>query len=245
VASIGPSVPEVAIRRIASPNFLNLRLVCGPWTRMDLTNIWPPLPIAMMNRNEADLRAPKDYDFNVANAHHSRVCEMRLLLTSSQLHLVTSVMQEQQFPVLGHLELYFAGYDSCHRPALPNGGDGFLVGFSPRLRSLGLHSIPFSALPELLISTTNLVCLSLWNVPCYGYLSPEAIVNGLATLAYLKSLTIEFLSPLFRPGLEIPPPSPPTRTVLPALTNFEFKRPADTWRTSWPGSKPPCLTPYR
>ena len=63
----------------------------------------------MMNRNKADLRAPKDYDFNVANAHHSCVCEIRHLLTSSQLHLVTSVMQEQHFSVLRHLELYFDG----------------------------------------------------------------------------------------------------------------------------------------
>jgi hypothetical protein len=29
----------------AAPNFLNLRLVCGPRTRVELTGIWPPLPI--------------------------------------------------------------------------------------------------------------------------------------------------------------------------------------------------------
>jgi hypothetical protein len=75
----------------------------------------------------------------------------------------------------------------------------------------------------LLLFATNLVCLNLGNIPHSGYFSPEAIVVGLTGLANLKYLTIGFESPLSRPDREIQRPPPPRRTVLPALTRFEFK----------------------
>ena len=142
----------------ASPNFLDLRLVCGPRTRVELTGIWPPLPIII--RNMVDLPMPEDYDFDAAIVHPNRVCEIDLLhLTSSQLQRLASAMQEQ-FPALIHLMLDFADYYSRPAPALP---DGFLGGSAPRLQSLRLHSIPFPALPKLLLSATDLVHLTLWR----------------------------------------------------------------------------------
>ena len=202
----------------ASPNFLDLRLVCGPRTRVQLTDIWPPLPIII--RDMEDLPMPEDYDFAAATVHNNRVCEINLiLLTSLQLERLASAMQEP-FPALTNLMLNTSGDYSRRAPSLP---DGFLGGSSPLLQSLWLQSIPFPALPKLLLSSTSLVRLSLWSIPHSGYISPENIVTGLAKLSNLESLTIDFESPLSRPNRESRHSSPPTRIVLPALTRFEFK----------------------
>ena len=65
----------------SSPIFLNLKLVCGPWTRVELTStIWPPLPITI--RNMVDWPMPGDYDFDAAIVHPNRVREIDLHLTS-------------------------------------------------------------------------------------------------------------------------------------------------------------------
>jgi hypothetical protein len=168
----------------------------------------------------ADLPMPDHYDFDAAIVHRDRVCEIALRhLTSSQLQRLASTMQEQ-FPALIYLMFHFFDYYSRPAPALPS---GFLGGSAPSLRFLSLHSIPFPALPKLLLSATDLVHLDLWNIPHSGYISPEAIVTGLAVLANLNSLTIGFQSPLSRPGRESRHTTPAApRTVLSALTRFEF-----------------------
>jgi hypothetical protein len=200
----------------ASPNFLDLKLVCGPWTRVETTAIWPPLPTII--RNLVDYPMPEDYDFDAAVANHNHVYEIDLFhLSSSQLRRLASAMQ-QQFPALIHLFLESAS-DSRPAPALP---DSFLGGLVPRLQSLELYSIPFPALPKLLLSATDLVSLTLRNIPHSGYFSPEAIVTGLAVLANLKSLAIAFKSPRSLPNKKNRRPPPPTRTALPALTHFCF-----------------------
>jgi hypothetical protein len=160
----------------ASLNSLDLRLSCGPRTRVELIGIWPPFPIVITNK--CDWSIPEDYDFDAAFAHRNRVREIVLFhIKSSQLQRAVSAMQEQ-FPALIHLMLDFtANYSPVPAPALP---DGFLGGSTPCLQSLGLQFIPFPALPKLLLSATDLVRLSLWNIPRSGYISPEAIVTALA-----------------------------------------------------------------
>jgi hypothetical protein len=89
-----------------------------------------------------------------------------------------------------------------------------------------LQSIAFTALPNLLLSATHLVRLTLWDIPDSGYISPEVIVTCLAVLVNLKYFAIgseHHLSPSDR-ELQLPPP--PSRTVLPVLpvlTHFEFR----------------------
>ena len=203
----------------ASPNFLDLRLFCGPSTRVELIDIWPPLPIII--KDVVNLPMSEDYDFEAATVHHNRVCEINLHPTSLQLKRLASALQKQ-FPALIHLMLDFDDYSS--RPALaPALPDGLLGGFAPSLQSLKLYSIAFPALPKLLLSATDLVRLTLWNIPHSGYISPEAFVSGLAVLVNLRYLTVKFESPLSRPNRESRRPLPPTRTVLPALTRFEFR----------------------
>ena len=163
-----------------------------------------------------DWPMPEDFDFDAVIMHYSRVCEINLRLTSSQLQRLASAMQGQ-FTALIHL-----GLDSSSRPTLPL-PDGFLLGSTPRLQTLELDSIPFPALPKLLLSTTDLVRLDLRNIPHSGYFAPEAIVTSLAVLANLKSLTIEFESPLSCPDRARRRPPPPTRVIIPALTHFKFR----------------------
>jgi hypothetical protein len=159
----------------------------------------------------------RDYDFNAAIVHPNRIREITLFhLTGSQLQRLATRMQEQ-FPALIHLALssVYPGYDT-----LP---DGLLGGSAPRLQSLGLNSVAFPALPKFLMSATDLVYLTLVRIPHSGCISPEAIIAGLAVMANLKSVIIEFQSPLSRPERERRRPPPPTRTVLPALTHFQFQ----------------------
>jgi hypothetical protein len=162
---------------------------------------------------------PEHYDF-AAVMYLDRVCDIHICLTSSQLRRLASAMQEQ-FPSLIHLHFETPSHSRLSR-ALP---DGFLGGSAPRLRFLTLKSIPlnpFPKLPKLLLSATDLVELTLLNIPHFGYISPEATVTGLATLAKLRNLHIGFESRLSRPDRESRHPPPPTRTVLPALTRFVF-----------------------
>ena len=201
----------------ASPNFLELRLICHPWTRVELTAIWPPIPIIVWNLKNTDWALPEDYDFDAAMVHPNRVCEIHLHLTISQLERLASVMRKQ-FPALIQLSLETSP-GSPPAPALP---DGFLGGFAPRLQSLELNRIPFPALPNLLLSATDLVSLDLINIPDSGYITPEVIVSHLATLANLEILNIQFESPLSHPNRAGWRPPLPARTVLAALTRFHF-----------------------
>jgi F-box-like len=200
-----------------SPNFLDLRLDCGPTTRVELIGIWPPFPIVMRTWDLWPM--PKDYDFDGALVHPNRVCQIYLCyLTRLQLQRLVSAMQVQ-FPALTHLMLGLVD-DGYPAPELP---DGFLGGSAPRLKSLELFAIGFPALPKLLLSATGLVHLTLRYTPLSRYVLPESIITGLAVLANLKSLIIVFFPVPSPPEPETRRLPPPTRIVLPALTRFEFQ----------------------
>ena len=217
----------------ASSISLDLRLVYGLWTRVELTGIWPPLPIIITNRfdrfdhidgptTDGWPVLPEDFDFDAAIVHPNRVREIRLFYLTRSIfqRLVSATQTQEPFPALAHLALHFSDSDVHPSPTLP---DGFLGGSAPLLQSLALTSIPFPALPKLLLSATHLVRLILYDIPHSGYFSPEAIVTGLAGMPNLESLFIQFSSPLSRPHRDSRRPPPPIRIVLPALTHFNFK----------------------
>ena len=207
-----------------SPRFLGLGLVCRPRTPMGLVGIWPPFPIIVTNYLATDRPMPEDYDFDAVIVHPNRISEIYLVfLTKLQLQrLAVALVRQEQFAALVHLTVHFEDSRPGHlAPALP---DGFLGGSTPCLQSLELNSIPFPALPKLLLSATDLVRLTLHRIPVSGYFSPEALVTALAVLANLTYFIIEFESPLSRPDRAIRRlPLPPTRIVLPALTRFHFQ----------------------
>ena len=125
---------------------------------------------------------------------------------------------QESFPALTFLMLLL----DKDGPVLPG---GFLGGYVPCLQELCLRAISFPALPTLLLSARDLVTLKLYRIPPTGYISPEAMVTGMAALTRLRTLRIEFqlrfLSSNSHPDGIRPPPV--TRDVLPALTTFEFE----------------------
>ena len=206
----------------ASPKFLDLALVCGPSTPMELIDIWPPFPIIIRDRDYIPI--PKDYDFQAAFAHPNRVlCQIDIRhISSLLLQQLASVLQER-FPALIHFRFGAAYFFEFPPQALP---DGFLGGSSPRLQSLELNSISFTALPKFLLSTNDLVLLSLRNVLYSGHVAPGAIIPSLVVLANLKYLIIGFSVRQPHPDQEGQRPPPPTRAVLSALTLFKFQGPS-------------------
>ena len=194
-----------------SPRRLNLRLACRARTPVrETVDVWPRFPIVISGNDNEEWGVD---NIIAALEHNDRVCGVELWnVQSSQMEKVLAAMQEP-FPALTYLDLVSKDKTG---PVIP---DSFLGGSAPRLRSLSLDRIPFSSLPRLLLSATDLVHLSLCGIPPSGYISPEAMIAGLSTLVRLKSLWLEFRSPLWESGRS----PPPRRALLPALTHFEFK----------------------
>ena len=202
----------------ASPLRLNLRIPCTQGTPVRKSiDIWPTLPIVIGYQSHAgpDGLAPTDEDNVIAALEHtSRVCELRLDVTGPQLGRIATVMQ-QPFPALTHLLLRSKDRNV---PVLPG---QFFGRSAPCLQQFELDGIPFPTLPILLPSASDLVTLTLSKIPQIGYISPEAMAACLATLTRLSELSIGFRWPNSRPDQIRLPPT--TRTVLPALTDFEFR----------------------
>jgi hypothetical protein len=201
---------------LASPHRLNLRILCTHGTPVRNLGIWPAFPIVMdyyyyskgglMFNDEDDVVA-------VLLGHLDRICDVRLSVMGSQLENIATAMQVP-FPVLSRLHIFSR---DGNVPVLPA---EFLGGSGPRLQDITLSGIPYPSLPTLLLSATDLVTLSLRNIPSTGYISPEAMVACLAMLTRLKAFHIEFQSATPRPSLTQPPVA---RAVLPALIELEFK----------------------
>jgi len=145
----------------------------------------------------------------------NRVCLLYLHIRAPHLEKLATVIR-QPFPALTKLQLSLKGR---HEPILQV-PSGFLGGSAPCLQELYLNAIPFQELPTLLLSAPDLVTLHLGSIPPTGYISPEAMVACLAALTSLRSLHIDFQSTTSRPDRT--DPATGTRTVLPALTYFEF-----------------------
>jgi hypothetical protein len=196
-----------------SPRRLNMRLLCTPNTPAKETlDIWPPLPLII--RNFGDNFYCEFDNIIAALEHNDRVCQIQLYnLSISQLECVTDSAVHKPFPELTDLGLHA----SDAKPILP---DSFLGGTAPRLRSLDLANVPFPGLPKLLLSATHLVNLDLDYI-FDSDIPPEAMATSLSALTNLESLRLYFPYP----DLESrrPPPPPLTRSILPSLTNTQFK----------------------
>ena len=196
----------------ASPHRLNLRILCTRSTSVrKLLHVWPPLPICLSYMSKSRSNAD---DAIAALEHGDRVSYVELNVTGPLLEKMEEVMQVP-FPVL--TQLYIKISQGVVN-ALPR---EFLGGSAPSLHTIDLYGVSYPSLPRLLLSANDLVHLRLHKIPPSGYISPEAIVIGLAALPRLKTLLMEFQSASSRPDRIHPPPT--TRTVLPSLTLLEFK----------------------
>ena len=203
----------------ASPLRLNLRLLCTARTRVkEMLNTWPPLPIVVWS---GDFHVEEwDVDYMVeALEHRDRICDLELFdVPCSQLERVLALLQ-QPFPALRDLRFRHIDEMPTTPVVIPA---SFLGGSAPSLQSLEFDFFPFPELPNLLISATHLVDLSLRRIPHSDSLSPEAIVNCLSVLTKLEDLTITFEFHQRHPGQGSRRPPPETRTLLPVLTSLKF-----------------------
>ena len=183
-----------------------------------MLEIWPPFPIVIFPYGLSNALTLAADNIIAALEHNYRIHHVELWEVSSSLLEKALAVMQGPFPMLTELDIRCDEDEVA--PVVP---DSFLGGFAPRLRKLSLEHIPFPGLPKLLMSTSDLVEISLWHIPPSGYISPSAMVNCLSTLSSLKSLWILFKSSQSSPDLESRHPPPQTRFVFPSLTHFEFK----------------------
>ena len=136
----------------------------------------------------------------------------------SKLENVLAAMH-QPFPALIFLQLWSGNEDELVS-AIP---DSFLGGSAPHLQTLILDHIPFPGLPNLLLSATHLVEITLFRIPYSMYLPPEMMVDCLSVLSRLEVLIFEFESSQSRDDQNSRPSPPPTRVFLPVLTEFCYR----------------------
>ena len=200
-----------------SPRQLNLRLLCINRRLTKTLDIWPELPIVVHVNDKGTFPLPIAISAIFGLKRNDRVCKIIIDNVPSSLLGGLAKMTET-FPALIELELVPVGVDP---PTLPN---SFLGGSAPNLRSLKLWGIPFPALGKLLLTTRDLVTLSLNINQPPEYISPMAMVNILSALTRLKSLYLGYQIPQFvilDADLRLTGPVLP-RIVLPSLTTFDF-----------------------
>ena len=200
----------------AFPDYLNVRLRCNNKAKpvRETLSIWPVLPIAVSG---IVIDIDDEDDIVVALEQRDRVREISLEAYPS-FDSSGTVVPAMLVPIPALMRLFLmAGEVSA--PVIP---DTFLGGSAPHLQFLHLHGIPFPALPDLLLSARDLVDLTLSGIPRSGTFSPEAIVNSIADLSRLESLSLRFRSrqSCLVPGSRSPPVA---RDVLPALNRLCFE----------------------
>ncbi|KAI9443723.1 hypothetical protein F5148DRAFT_269890 [Russula earlei] len=202
----------------ASPRRLNLQLVCTQGRPVEKTlDLWPALPIIIQDDEKRSTRKGAKNIMAALKCRH-RIRQIALRVVPALLSEGFAAVMQKRFPALKVLTLVLAR--GAPTPIFP---PKFLGGYTPRLRAFSAEGISFPALPRLLLSARHLVHLSLWDIPRSGYISPEAMVACLSTLSKLEILGLMFKFPRVRPNRAIRRPAPLTRSVLPALTTFEFK----------------------
>ena len=202
----------------SSPRRLELQLYCTNKRPVKkLLDIWPPLPIYIHANYYAEKSPTKGVtNLMAALKQHDRVCGIFIFCVPTSL-LKRSLAMKKPFPALTHLTLWSKDEKA---PVLP---DSFLGGSAPRLRYILLYGIPFPGIGKLLLSTTDIVTLFLYDIPHSGYISPEAMVVSLSTLTSLEKLELRFRTPRSRAVRENRHLPPLTRVVLPALNELSLK----------------------
>ena len=199
-----------------SPCRLDLKLYCTGQRSVNskTLDIWPELPIVIVAEN---MRSQEDVTNVIAALrHHNRVCKIYYVEQFQDSFFEEFAEIDEPFPALTSLDLVSSGQNV---PVLP---DSFLGGSAPRLRRLYLDGFPYPSIGKLLSSTTNLVQLTLWDIPHSGYISPETIVPCLSMLPRLEFLQLGFRYPRFPAHRASRHPPPLTRVVFPSLTILTF-----------------------
>jgi len=196
----------------AAPRRLDLQLVCTCWTpAREMLYIWPALPIFLYLEELDEI----DDDVLAALEKRDRICEVSANRVS-QLEELVGAMQVT-FPALTNLLIY-SFEDNDIAPL----SESFLGGSAPNLRSFFLVYLAFPALPNLLLSSPDLVSLSLTGIPDSGYISPDTMADCLSPLTRLETLQISFQTPRPCPNRAGQCPPPLARTVFPVLSTLHL-----------------------
>ena len=137
-------------------------------------------------------------------------------MTGSQLEKIGRAAMQKPFPVLTHLYIGLA--EDGKTLVLPG---GFLGGSAPCLQKITCFGVSLRELPTLFSSASDLVELGLYNA---RYVPAKVTVEGVVTFPRLATFRLAFQPNIY--SFQRPPP-PITRTVLPALTEIEFKGAGD------------------
>ena len=180
-----------------------------------MLEVWPELPVYLQAFDHPKKQG-KDKVVAALRLNH-RVSVIRLEKISARGWEMFEPLMHHPFPWLTHL--WAQPRLSIQNPI----SRSFLGGSASCLRDLVLFGVSIPTLPELLLSTTNLVRLWYNDVPLSGYIPPQEIITSLSALMWLESLSLTFHSPRDHPDIAVPIPPPHTRTLLATLTYFRFR----------------------
>jgi hypothetical protein len=186
-----------------------------------MPNVWPILPLEIRNPGNPRLSWTQGAgDIIDALGYNDRIVKISLFDAPEKIWQKLLTAMEEPFPALTHLSLWSNDSDSdTPLPAL------LLSGPAPLLQSLYLNRATVPTLPKLLLSVSDLNDLQIWNIPDSWYMSPKDVVTCLSPLTRLSSFGLGF-GPGHRPH-PIRGNQNLRRTVLPALTRFDFKGATD------------------
>ena len=209
-----------------SPRRLDLRIRCNARTRVTaMSNVWPALPIVIRdhypNVNLGSLWT--EGAENILDAFELKDRVDQISFWNYPGFLLERIAEPMLGPFPALTSLTITSRDKAVPAALFP--ETFLGGSAPRLRSCFLMGIPFSGIQKLLLSTNQLVELTLRDVPRSGYISPEAMGTCLSAVPHLKTFWLGFRARRSIPDQlnhwQHPPPLTPA--VLPSLTKFNFR----------------------
>jgi hypothetical protein len=200
-----------------SPHRLNLRIACTSETQVrEKLDVWPALPVVI----SGSCSSHKCLD-NIMDAfeHHDRVCQIELFLMRELEDIFEAL--EKPFPELTVLNLHSTAFREGWDPIYSYSGQ--FLGGTTHLRSLSLTRIPISGLPNLLLSSTDLVDLRLMEIPISVFVSPDEMTTALSALTRLQVLRLGPKFYEFHPDWQNRRLPLPTRTVLSSLIELRFE----------------------
>jgi len=184
---------------------------------------WPALPLSVWYDSDIFMSSGQMADVAAAFEHSDRIREISL--PAGMVYDFFELIHNKSFPELEHLALsefrfYFFPIFDLHRDFL--GGSN-----SPRrLRNIFLDGLYLPALPQLLLSSRDLISLHLGHstLTRVHFISPKVLSHSLSATTQLEYLYIDCL-PIhteFNPELTSQNSPPLDLIVLPALAYFRF-----------------------
>ena len=185
---------------------------------------WPTVPISIWC-DRSRLSPKHEDEVAAALEHPDRIYEIRLKIAKSTLAKLPAWV-EASFPALEILHLNSLNYNPMILP------DAFLAlshsAIPRQLLQIKLTNIYFPNLPQLLLSSRNIVSLSFRfdRAVITSFLSPEVIATALSTASQLKKLSLSFHDEVEGEQLTVPLPSK-SPVLLSSLNKFCFNGSGD------------------